>query len=170
MCLNFTVFAVSAVAVVLGISVPCTGQALVWRSLSTAPPALIQVYRAKDVSDPPPTLKDVQGAQFVRIMEPGQSVPLFLVDPNQENLEGSGGLSLIGYIPQGCCYKQVLYVYSQRSSIVYAANVKAGRKIAENGGVAIFRQQEHGVPLLFFPAAGLHMPMHLWRFNGKEYR
>lgn len=170
MCLKSIAFAVSAIAVVLGISMPCTSQALVWKSFSTAPPALVQVYKAGKISDPPPTFKDVQGARFVRIKEPGQSMPLFLVDSNQEDLQGSGGSPLLGYIPQTHSYKQVLYVYSQWSTVGNAPDIKAARSRASEGRISILKQRQRGLPLLFFPAADIHMPMHLWRFDGKEYR
>ena len=170
MCFKSVAFAVSAVAVVLGVSMPCTGQALVWKSLSTAPPALVQVYRAGKISDPPPTLKDVQGARFVRIKEPGQSLPLFLVDPNQEDLQGAGGSPLLGYVPQDHSYKQVLYVYSQWSIVGNAPDIKAARRRARKGEISILKQRQRGLPWLFFPAADIHMPMHLWRFDGEGYR
>ena len=97
-------------------------------------------------------------------------MPLFLIDPNQEDLEGSGGSPLLGYIPQVHSYKQVLYVYSQWSTVGDAPDIKAAKTRASQGKISILKQRKHGLPLLFFPATNINMPMHLWCFNGRDYQ
>lgn len=145
-------------------------QTLPWKPLTSAPAALVTVYRtAGGVSDPNPTLQDVRAARFLRVQEPGQSVPLFLIDPQQEGLSGSGGSLLVGCIPVGHSYRQVLAENSRWSSVGRAANVRNARKQAARGNVSVLRQKRHGLPMLFLPEAGLRLPMHADYFNGKEY-
>lgn len=141
---------------------------MLWKPLRPAPTALIQAYRAdKDVSSPPPTLQDVRVARFMRVMEPGQPVPLFLVDPNTDNLTGSAGSLLVGYIPRGRSYRDVLGVYSDWASVANAPSVSLARREAARGKIALL-PQPHALPLVFFPSHP-HDSTRPWRFNGKEY-
>ncbi len=159
-----------AVSVPSTAAAPRRGMAFVWKPLLSAPASLVQAYRSdKQVSDPPPTPKDVRGAHFIKVMEPGQSRPLFLVDPNQDDLTGSAGSPLLGYIPQGSSYREVLDVSGYWSSVADAPDVKAARREAARGSVVVLKQQSHGLPVLFFPASSRRIPIRPWRFNGKEY-
>ena len=148
----------------------CQSPPLHWKPFSAAPAALIYAYRtAGGVSDPSPTLKDVRAARFLRVQEPGRTVPLFLVDPQQEDLSGSGGSLLVGFVPVGRAYRQVMAETSRWSAVVFAADLTDAKRQAARGNVSVLRQRTHGLPVLFFPEAGLHLPMHPERFDGKWY-
>lgn len=170
MRLPTVLFASGLCTVFIGSPALCRSRPLQWKPLSSAPAALITAYRtAGGVSEPNPTLKDVRAARFLRVLVPGQSVPLLLVDPQQESLSGSGGSPLFGYIPVGQTYRQVLREQSRWSSVTEAASLGEAKRQAAQGKVSVLRQKRDGLPALFFPEAGLHLPMHAEHFNGKEY-
>lgn len=133
-------------------------ESLVWKSLEEGPSALVDAYqndKSISVGKPNPKI-----AKFVEVIKKGQKAPVYLVDPNTEDLCGSAGCSVAAYTLKKNRYVRILDV------LVEGRTPPPGDP---GEFITVSTEMRNGFPCLDLVGLSSKSAKARWCYNGKKY-